>query len=71
MANMDGTSDKVIVVAEKVVMSCITIDYVTNIAYWSERSISEAWIQAIRLESGKTKASDALVKFLKFVYWIS
>ena len=58
MANMDGTFAKVIVAARDVEMACITIDHVTNIAYWSEKSESGARIKAIRLDNQKTKASD-------------
>ena len=60
MANMDGTSVKIIAAARDVEMSCITVDHVTNIAYWSERTNFRDYIKAIRLEDQKTKVGDVV-----------
>lgn len=59
-ADVDGNSPQVLVHSNEK-MFCVTIDYVTNIAYWTEvTSGGEAKIEAIRLEDLQRKVCDLM-----------
>ena len=59
---MDGTNLTVLAEDSERDMRCVTIDYVTNIAYWSESNDVSARVEAIRLNGFQRKVRFGLRK---------